>query len=85
MPFIIRLDDTSDHGGAVITAAAKTYAEDKKIARIDDTLNCPLHGPNAIVEGSANFLVEGKGVARHGDKTVCGASLIASATKTKVN
>ena len=85
MPLIIRLDDTSSHGGLVITAASKTFAEGKKIARIDDILDCPIHGPSKIVQGSSNFLVEGKGVARHGDLTECGATLIASATKTKVN
>lgn len=85
MPLIIRLDDTSDHGGKVITSAQKTLAEGKKIARKDDILDCPAHGENKIVEASENFLVEGKGVARHGDKTECGASLIASATKSKAN
>jgi uncharacterized Zn-binding protein involved in type VI secretion len=85
MPLIIRLEDTSDHGGEVITAAAKTYAEGKKIARKDDILDCPIHGQSPIVEASENYLVEGKGVARHGDKTECGASLISSALKTKAN
>lgn len=85
MPLIIRLTDTSDHGGAVVTSASKTLAEGQKIARIGDILDCPLHGPNPIVEGSPNVLCEGSPVARQGDHTACGAALISGASKTIVN
>ena len=85
MPLIIRLTDTSDHGGAVVTSASKSLAEGQLIARIGDILDCPLHGPNPIVEGSPNTLCEGHEIARHGDHAACGAALIASATKTVVN
>lgn len=85
MPLIIRLTDTSTHGGAVVTSASKSKAEGQLIARIGDILDCPLHGPNPIVEGSPNTLCEGKEVARQGDHTECGAALISGATKTFVN
>lgn len=85
MPLIIRLTDTSDHGGAVVTSASKSLAEGQLIARIGDILDCPLHGPNPIVEGSPNTLCEGKQVAREGDHTECGAALISGASKTIVN
>lgn len=82
MPLICRLGDTSDHGGQIITSASKTLAEGALIARKDDILDCPLHGPNTIVEHSTKMLVEGKFVARHGDHTACGAALISGCTKT---
>lgn len=85
MPLIVRLNDTSSHGGSVVTAASKTYAEQQLIARIGDILNCPIHGPNPIVEGSPDTYVEGSPVARHGDYTACGAALISGAVKTVVN
>jgi uncharacterized Zn-binding protein involved in type VI secretion len=82
MPLICRLGDTSTHGGAVITSASKSLAEGALIAREGDILDCPLHGPNPIVEHSAKMLAEGKWVARHGDHTACGAALISGAAKT---
>jgi len=80
MPLVIRLGDTSTHGGAVVTSAARTHYENKLAARIGDILDCPIHGPNPIVEGSAKQIVEGSPLARHGDHTACGAALISSAT-----
>ena len=85
MPLIIGLGDTSDHGGQVTSAASKSMAEGKRIARIGDTFDCPIDGLVTIVEGSSNVLCEGAGVARHGDALSCGGKLIASATKTQVN
>jgi uncharacterized Zn-binding protein involved in type VI secretion len=85
MPLIIRLGDTSTHGGAMVTSARKSMAEGKLICRVGDTLNCPIHGPNPVVEGSPNSLCEGPKVARQGDHTACGAALISGATKTVVN
>ena len=82
MPLIVRLGDTSDHGGAVITSASKTYCEGKLIAREGDILDCPVHGPNPIVEHSSKHRCEGQLIARQGDHTACGASLISGASKT---
>lgn len=85
MPLIVRLGDTSSHGGAVITAASKSFAEGARIARVGDILLCPVHGPQPIVEGSGNSLCEGANIARHGDAVACGATLISGASKTPVN
>lgn len=81
MPLIVRLGDTSDHGGAVVTSAAKWTCEGPKIARRTDLFSCPIHGINPIVEGSAKWQCEGLPIARHGDHTACGASLISGASK----
>ena len=81
MPLIVRLGDTSSHGGSVVSSASKWKCEGALIARKGDTLDCPLHGPNPIVEGSAKWKCEGADIARHGDATACGASLISGASK----
>lgn len=78
---VVRLGDTSDHGGEVITSAAKWRCKGPLIARKGDLFDCPLHGVNPIVEGSAKWKCEGKEIARHGDKTECGASLISGAER----
>lgn len=82
MPLICRLGDTSSHGGAIITSASKTYCEGALIARETDILNCPIHGPNPIVGHSSKLKVEGLFVARQGDATACGATLVSGATKS---
>lgn len=83
LELIARLGDTSTHGGQIITSAAKKFCEGKKIARLGDILDCPIHGPNPIVEASAKHTAEGQRIARHGDHTACGAALISGAIKTK--
>jgi uncharacterized Zn-binding protein involved in type VI secretion len=79
---IARLGDTSSHGGTITTSAARTKVEGHLVARVGDTLNCPIHGPNAITTGSPKFSVEGALVARSGSVTVCGAVIIGGAAKT---
>lgn len=81
MPRIVRLGDTSDHGGEVITSAARWRCEGRLIARKGDTLACPIHGHQPIVEGSPDWDCEGKPIARHGDQAACGAALISGASK----
>jgi uncharacterized Zn-binding protein involved in type VI secretion len=85
MPLVIRLNDTSDHGGNVATSAQMTLAEGIFIARVGDILDCPIHGPNPIAEGSPDSLAEGAKIARHGDHAQCGAALIASAQITVID
>jgi len=81
MPLIARLTDTSTHGGEIITAAQKWRCEGLPIARKTDILNCPIHGENPIIEGSAIHSCEDRPIARHGDRTECGAQLISGAQK----
>lgn len=45
------------------------------IARMGDKHVCPIHGPNTIVSGG-KAMIDGKPVARMGDKTACGATII---------
>ncbi len=45
------------------------------VARIGDKHVCPIHGTNAIVSGG-KAIVDGKPVARVGDSTGCGATIV---------
>lgn len=81
MPLVVRLGDGGTHGGAVVSSAQKWAFEGALCARLGDIYACPIHGPNPIVEGSSRYSCEGLPIARHGDATACGASLISGATK----
>ena len=80
----IRLGDKTSHGGTVIEASPSTTSGDIAVARMGDKTVCPMtgHGSNPIAAGDATCIVDGKPVARHGDKTACGATLIASQQAT---
>lgn len=80
----IRLGDKTSHGGVVVQASAFTDSGNIRVARVGDLVKCPKkgHGTCPIVSGDNTLIVDGKPVARHGDKTACGASLIASQQNT---
>lgn len=78
-PFIV-LGDKTDHGGEVIEASGVSDTHGKRLARVGDKVTCPKkgHGTTVIVTGDPTMIVDGKPAARHGDKTACGATLIAA-------
>jgi uncharacterized Zn-binding protein involved in type VI secretion len=77
--FIV-LGDKTSHGGTVVSASGQTATGGVGVARIGDQVTCPIkgHGNNQIVSGDVMLIVDGAPVARDGDKTACGATLIAS-------
>lgn len=79
---LIRLGDKTSHGGTVVEASPHSTSGGKGIARMGDKATCPLHGATAIVSGDGTLVVDGKPAARHGDKTACGATLIAGQQAT---
>lgn len=85
-PFIVVGDKTS-HGGTVCGAAATTSTGGRQIARVGDPVSCPKdgHGTEVIITGDSTIIIEGKPVARHGDKTSCGATLISSQSATVIS
>jgi uncharacterized Zn-binding protein involved in type VI secretion len=74
---LIRLGDKTSHGGVVAEASPHSDSGGVGIARMGDKTTCPVHGPNPIVSGDSTLIIDGKPAARHGDKTACGAVLIA--------
>lgn len=83
--FIV-LGDKTSHGGTVIEASGHTSVGKIAVARVGDMVSCPKkgHGTCAIVSGDSTVIVDGMPVARAGDKTACGAVLIASQATTTI-
>ncbi len=76
---VIRLGDSTTHGGKVITVAHVPTDMGKPIACVGDMTICPLcKGTFPIVEGDQDCTILGVPVAFEGHKTACGASLISS-------
>jgi uncharacterized Zn-binding protein involved in type VI secretion len=83
-PFIV-LGDKTNHGGVVISVSRTTDCNGKGIARVGDQVTCPQKGHGGvttIVTGDPTAVIDGRPAARHGDRTACGASLIASQSMT---
>jgi uncharacterized Zn-binding protein involved in type VI secretion len=76
---VIRLGDSTSHGGKVTSAAADFKALGKSIALNGDNTLCPqCKGKFPIKVASSDRKHHGKAVAYDGDKTACGATLISS-------
>jgi len=76
---IIRLGDSTSHGGKVLEGSQTNLCYGKPVALIGHKVSCPkCSGTPTIVEGVQNATLYGKGVALAGMKTSCGATLIAS-------
>jgi len=85
MKNVIRLGDSTSHGGVVLEAFSQTNLNGKPIAGVGHKVSCPLcKGIFPIAEGSSTYTVGGTPIALHGMKTACGASLIASGHKGAV-
>lgn len=79
---LIRLGDKTSHGGTVIEASFHSDVAGVGIARLGDKTVCPTHGSAPIISGDSTLIVDGKPAARNGDKTACGATLIAGQQTT---
>ncbi|UZX16565.1 PAAR domain-containing protein [Thermus sp. PS18] len=80
MAKVIRVGDTSSHGGQVISGSFRVIANGAGVARQGDLHVCPLpgHSTTPIVSGSSRVLADGLPVAYAGCVTGCGAVLQAS-------
>lgn len=79
---LIRLGDKTSHGGTVVEASRHSDSGGAGIARMGDKVSCPIHGDTSIASGDNTLIVDGKPAARHGDKTACGAVLVAGQQAT---
>ena len=85
MKDIIRLGDSTTHGGVVLEAFYQTDLNGKPIAGVGHNVSCPLcKGFFPIADGSATYSVDGIAVALDGMKAACGAALIANGPKGAV-
>lgn len=82
MPLVARIGDTGSHGGPIVTGSPNTDCNSRLVARVGDTYNCSIHGPNPIVGGSSKVDCNGRAVARIGDPTACGAHIVSGSPNT---
>lgn len=82
MKGVIRLGDSTSHGGKVLEGYSGHMIMGKPVARVGDACSCPIqnHTNCTIAEGNPNHIVGGKAVAFQGCKTTCGATLNSSLT-----
>lgn len=80
MKGVIRLGDSTSHGGKVIAASSAAFVNGMAVARQGDACICPVKGHSlcVIVEGDPMVLDGGIPVAFQGHKTSCGATLFSS-------
>lgn len=83
---IIRLGDSTSHGGTVISVSSTMVIDGKKAALVGDLVSCPQkgHGVNPIIEGSSGWVSDGKQVAVDGCLCACGCTLITSLPKVSI-
>ena len=79
---LIRLGDKISHGGSVVEASPYSDIDGIGIARMGDRAICSKHGPVTVASGDSTLIIDGKPAARDGDKTSCGAILIAGQQST---
>lgn len=70
---VARLRDLISHGGEIIEASPNNWANGRMVARLNDRVNCSIHGLQRIVQASERVFANGRGVARLGDRISCGA------------
>lgn len=77
---VIRIGDTTTHGGKVLTGEDRMPVMGRPVARIGDMVWCPQcdNKEYPIIEGSKTIQIFGRGVSFEGDRTACGATLISS-------
>lgn len=76
---VIRLGDSTSHGGKVITASGYEV-NGKKMALVGDLVSCPIpgHGNNPITTGNSKITINGKTAALHGFLAQCGCTVLTS-------
>ena len=82
---VARVGDTGSHGGSIIDGSPAVRANNRPIALVGSTYNCPVHGPNPIVTGAPYILGNDVLVAHVGSKTACGAEITSGSPDVFIN
>lgn len=80
---LVRIGDTSDHGGYMITARSWIQCGGKLMCVDQDIHQCPIeyHG-NTPVSTTSAVKARGAGILRVGDRAGCGATIISGDNNT---
>ncbi len=85
MPAVARTGDSTSHGGGLGQGSTTLIVNGLSACRVGDPFDCPIHGAQTIASGSPNVENEGKGIARVGDTTTCGASITTGSPNVNAN
>jgi uncharacterized Zn-binding protein involved in type VI secretion len=73
----ILLGDKTSHGGTVVSAQSMKTIDGIAVATVGDKVECPkCKGTFEIMQGAEDARIMGRQLAREGDKTSCGATLV---------
>lgn len=77
MEKLVRVGDTSDHGGVMISASGRFDIDGREGCVDGDRHQCPIqgHGTTPVRSSTVNN-ADGKGILRTGDVAGCGARII---------
>lgn len=76
---VIVLNDTTSHGGQVVSAQSGITISGMAVACVGDSVECPLcNGTFLIHESSKRVCYQDMQLATEGMTTGCGATLVAS-------
>ncbi|AJX18446.1 PAAR domain-containing protein [Burkholderia pseudomallei] len=77
---VIRIGDSTSHGGRVETGREGSTVMGRAVACVGDRCTCPMNGHEhcVIVEGDEDVRIDGRAVAFDGHRTSCGATLVSS-------
>lgn len=80
---IVLSGDCLDHGGHVIASKSGIYVNNKQVVFIGDDAMCKQHGMTKIIATKKINVLDGnRQIARIGDKTECGATIIGGSKNT---
>lgn len=82
---VVVFNDATSHGGKVISASSTFEIEGKNAALLNDTVSCPEHGPNPIMECDMGYEENGRGIVVHGCKSACGSEVYASLPDVEID
>lgn len=75
---VIRIGDKLSSGGEVLDASAGMKFMGRDVACKGDRVSCPVHGINQIAEGDEGSVRNGRPIALHGHRCLCGCTLVTS-------
>ncbi|MGR7483756.1 PAAR domain-containing protein [Klebsiella aerogenes] len=78
MQGVIRIGDSTTHGGTVLEGSSGVKFGDKEVSCLGDKVSCPEHGDTYIAEGDEGSKINGKPVALNNHHCGCGCLLISS-------
>ncbi|HYS62540.1 MAG TPA: PAAR domain-containing protein [Paraburkholderia sp.] len=76
--------DSTCHGGKILSGSDCIKIKSRRAARTGDTMSCPIHGDNQIVEGGTSMTDARVPVSRDSDRTQRGSFLITTSNGAAV-